>query len=103
MTDDKNLREIKERSRLPTSQTLNVDRWFNIDSLFQVSTTASAGETVAAGREEIQRTVTRTKAFPRIWSIVGCVTEFVAGAFAVLYLIAALALGGAVLFFAFYH
>jgi|ERR1700741_380495 hypothetical protein len=102
MTDDKNLREIKERWRLPTSQTLNMDRWFNIDSLFQVSTTASAGETVAV-REEIQRTVTRTKAFPRIWSIVGCVTEFVAGAFAVLYLIAALALGGAVLFFAFCH
>lgn len=100
MTDDKSLREIKERSRVPTSQTLIMDRWFNIDSLFQVSTTDSAGEIIGV-REEIQKAVTRTKAFPRIWSIVGCVTEFVAEAFAVLYLIAALALGGAVLFFAF--
>ena len=101
MTDDKNLREIKERSRLPTGQTSIMNRPFNIDSR-HVLVTDSAGEIIGV-REEIQKAVTRTKAFPRIWSLVGCVTEFVAGAFAVLYLIAALALGGAVLFFAFCH
>jgi hypothetical protein len=54
--------------------------------------------TTAAARKEIQKTVTRTKAFPRIWPLIGCITEFIAGAFAFLWLVAALVLGGAMLF-----
>ena len=59
--------------------------------------------TTAAARKEIQKTVTRTKAFPRIWPLIGCITEFIAGACAFLWLVAALALGGAILFFTFCH
>jgi len=52
-------------------------------------------------RREVPKTTRRGNTWPRIWSAIGCVTEFVVGAFAGLYVLAVLALGGAVLFFTF--
>ena len=75
---------------------------FNIDSLSHALTTDN-GWVIAAARREIPKTLTRTKASPGSWSLVACVTEFAAGVFAFLYLVAALALGAALLFFTFCH
>jgi hypothetical protein len=73
-----------------------------VDSVWNVLTTNNR-EAIVATRPEVRRTVTRSKAFPRIWSLVGCVTEFVVGVLAVFYFVAALALGAALLFFTFCH
>ena len=79
-----------------------MNRRLNIDFLFHVLTVDKARAIVAAQRD-IQRTVSRTKTVPRIWSVVGYAAELGAGILAVLYLVATLALGGALLFFTFCH
>ena len=75
---------------------------FYIDSVHRVLSAHKAAASVAAQRE-IQKTITLTKSFPGIWPLVGWATEFIAGVFAVFYVVAALALGGALLFFTFSH
>jgi hypothetical protein len=76
---------------------------FNLDSVRDVLISDKVRAIVAAHRE-IQKAVSRrTRASPRTWSSVGCVTEFVSGVFVVFYLLAAFTLGGAVLFFTFCH
>jgi hypothetical protein len=57
-----------------------------------------APATITSERKS-QKTVTRTKTCFRIWPLIRPATEFVAGLFVVFYLLAALALGGALLFF----
>jgi hypothetical protein len=52
---------------------------------------------------ETQKTPVRAETFRRIWSLVRHGTELIAGLFAVFYLILALALAGALLFFTFAH
>jgi small-conductance mechanosensitive channel len=73
---------------------------FKIDSVWNVLTT-NKEETILATRREIQRTVTPSKAFPGILSLVGGVAEFVLGIFAVFYLLAPISFAAAVLFFTF--
>lgn len=75
---------------------------FNIDSLSHALTTDNAW-VIAPVRREIPKTLTGTKASPGSWSLVACLAEFAAGVFAFLYVGAALALGGALLFFTFCH
>lgn len=79
-----------------------MNRRFNIDPLYHVLTTDKARAIVIRERA-IQKTVTRVKTFSRVWSLVKCFIEIGAGIFAVFYLIASLALGGALLFFTFFH
>jgi hypothetical protein len=52
---------------------------------------------------ETQKTPVRAETFRRIWSLVRHGTELIAGLFAVFYLILALALAAALLFFTFGH
>ena len=69
----------------------------------------SAGDVLAvneapaiAGRErEIKKTVVGTNKSRRKWSSIRCATELLAMVFAVFYLLAALALGAALLFYTF--
>ena len=79
-----------------------MDRRFNIDSVPHILSDYKARTNVATGRE-VRKTVRRGNTWPRIRSAVECVTEFVVGVFAGLYVLAALALGGAVLFFTLGH
>lgn len=79
-----------------------MDRWFNIDSVPHILSNYKA-RTIVATRREVRNTVRRGNTWARIWSAVGCVTEFVAAVFAGFYVLAALALGGAVLFFTLGH
>jgi hypothetical protein len=71
-----------------------------IDSGGNLLTVYRAPATVTTDRE-IHKTVTGTKTFSRIRLLIRSTTEFVAGLLAVFYLLAALALGGAALFFTF--
>jgi hypothetical protein len=73
-----------------------------IDSGGNLLTVYTAPATVTTERE-IHKTVTGTKTFSRIRLLIRSTTEFVAALFAVFYLLAALALGGAVLFFTFWQ
>ena len=75
-----------------------MDRWFNIDSDSHILSNYKARKNVAT-RRKVRKTGRRGNTWPRIWSAVGCVTEFVVGVFAGFYVLAALVLGGAVLFF----
>jgi hypothetical protein len=77
-----------------------MDRWFNLDSASQILSNYKARTNVAT-RREVPKKIRRGNTWPRIWPAIGCVTEFVVGAFAGLYVLAVLALGGAVLFFTF--
>jgi hypothetical protein len=92
---------MHENCHTPTKSISIMNRRFNVDSLCHVLTTDKAGAIIATQRE-IQKTATRTKKFPRTWPLVGF-AEFVAGVLAVFYLVAAVALGGALLFFTFCH
>lgn len=75
---------------------------FDIKSVCHVLKTYQAPPSYATQREN-RNAVTRVKAFSRMQPIVGCVAEFVAGVFVVFYLLAAFALGAAVLFFTLCH
>lgn len=75
---------------------------FYIDSVRRLLS-VDAAWTIVAVQREIQKTVTLTKRFPRRRPLLAWATEFVAAVFAVFYLAAALALGGALLFFSFCH
>ena len=77
-----------------------MNRRINIDFLCHVLTIDKARAIVTTQRD-IQRTVTRTKTVPWIWSVVGYAAELGAGILVVLYLVATLALGAALLFFTF--
>jgi hypothetical protein len=79
-----------------------MSRRSNIDFLCQVLPIDKA-RVIVAKRRDIQRKVVRTKTVPRIWPVVGGAAELIAGILAVLYLVAALALGGALLFYTFCH
>jgi hypothetical protein len=71
-----------------------------IDSGGSLLTVYTAPATVTTERE-IHKAVTGTKTFSRIRLLIRSTTEFVTEVFAVLYLLAVIALGGAVLFFTF--
>jgi hypothetical protein len=79
-----------------------MNRRFNIDYLGHVQT-ADKGRAIVTPERVNQKIITQTKAFYRVWPLVRCVTEVVVGIFAVIYLFAAFALGGALLFFTFCH
>ena len=79
-----------------------MNRWFNIDSVSDILSNYKARTNVAT-RREVRKTERRGNTWPWIWSAVGCVTEFVVGVFAGFYVLAALALGVAVLFFTLGH
>jgi hypothetical protein len=79
-----------------------MNRQFNIDYLGHVLTD-DEGRALVTPRQASQKIISQTKAFPRVWSLVRCVPEIVAGIFAVVYLVGALALGGVLLFFTFCH
>jgi hypothetical protein len=63
----------------------------------------SRAPVVMVEERETQKTAVRAEIFRRIWSLVRPGTELMAGIFAVFYLILALALAGALLFFTFAH
>jgi hypothetical protein len=64
--------------------------------------TDKARATVAVQRN-LQRKVVRTTTEPRIWPVARWAAELVAGILAILYLMAVLAFGGALLFYTFWH
>ncbi|HEX6563687.1 MAG TPA: hypothetical protein VF020_05350 [Chthoniobacterales bacterium] len=83
-------------ARLPFSSELKIDY---ASEALPVSRTRAA----IVEERETQKTPVRAKTFRRIWSLVRHGTELIAGLFAVFYLILALALAGALLFFTFAH
>jgi hypothetical protein len=76
------------------NSSLKIDSGGNLLTVYTAPATATP-------EREIHKTVTGTKTFSRIRLLVRSTMEFVAGLFAVFYLLATLALGGAVLFFTF--
>jgi|SRR6516165_4870973 hypothetical protein len=89
-------RDWNRFARLPFSSALKTD---------YASKPLSVSRTPAAIVEEreTRRTPIRAETFRRIWSLVRSGTELIAGLLAVFYLIVALALAGALLFFTFAH
>ena len=78
----------------------NMSQTLKMDSAGDVLAVNKAPATVGRDRE-IKKTIVSTNKFRRIWSSIGCVTELLAVVFAVFYLLAALALGAALLFYTF--
>ena len=89
-------RDWNRFARIPFSSALKID---------YASKTLPVSRTPAAIVEEreTQKTPIRAETFRQIWSLVRHDTELIAGLFAVFYLILALALAGAILFFTFAH
>jgi hypothetical protein len=89
-------RDWNRFARPPFSSALKID---------YASKALSVSQTPAAivDERETQKAPFRAETFRRIWSVVRGGTELMAGLFAVFYLIAALALAGALLFFTFAH
>jgi hypothetical protein len=75
---------------------------FNIDYLGNVLM-ADKGRAIVNPPRANQKIITQTKTFSQMGSLVRWVPEIVGGIFAVVYLVAALALGGGLLFFTFFH
>jgi hypothetical protein len=88
-------RDWNRFARFPFSSALKIDY---ASKALPVSRTAAA----IVEERETQKKV-RAETFRRIWSLVRHGTELMAGLFAVFYLILALALAGALLFFTFGH
>jgi hypothetical protein len=83
-------------SRFPFSSALKVDY---ASKALPVSRTPAA----IVEERETNKTPVRAKTFHRIWSLVRHGPELIAGLLTVSYVILALALGGALLFFTFAH
>ena len=89
-------RDWNRFARFPSSSALKIDY---ASKALPVSRTPA----LMIGEGETQKTAVRAEPFRRIWSLVRHGTELMAGLFAVFYLILALALAGALLFFTFAH
>jgi hypothetical protein len=89
-------RDWNRFSRFPFSSPLKIDY---TRKALPVSRTRAA----IVEERETHKTPVRAKAFRQIWSLVRPGTELIAGLLAVVYLILALALTGAMLFFTFAH
>jgi hypothetical protein len=89
-------RDWNRFARLPFSSALKIDYASNA---LPVSRTPAA----IVEEREAQKTPVRAETFRRIWSLARHGTELIAGLFAVFYLVLALALAGALLFFTFAH
>ena len=83
-------------ARLPFRSALKIDY---ASKALPISRTPAA----IVEERETQKTPVRTETFRRTWFLVRYGTELIAGLFAVFYLILALALAGALLFFTFAH
>ena len=92
----KGSRDWNRFARFPFSSALKIDY---ASKALPVSRTPA----VIFEERETHKTPIRTEIFRRIWSLVRHATELMAGLFAVVYLILALALAGALLFFTFSH
>ena len=89
-------RDWNRFARFPFSPALKIDY---ASKALPISRTPAA----IVEEQETQKTAVRAETFRRIWSLVRHSTELIAGLFAVFYLILALALAGALLFFTFAH
>ena len=77
-------------------------RTLKMNSIFDAFVVNKAPAT-AEKQPKIEDTVRRIKNLPKTRSAIGCAAELVAGFLAVLYLLAALALGAALLLYTFFQ